>query len=266
VLDTETSEVNPKKAFVLLQTSGTSGKPKGVLYTREAAIIGLRSQAETFNLSSADTWLQTSPLHWGAGFTLAMITLFSGGCVEFRKPDFNARWLVDRLGAGGITFVYIAPFLLDEIADMLAESRSPCSDSNTQAALRGIREVRVLCTGAMRVNPLTLSTWKGLRGGKPPMVVYAMTESISLVATTDWKSDTVVPQVSQQFSHHIFSRFLLLFLEGDGYQPIVLWAKSHSRVTVEGHHRTSRSKLATRGRYVSDPNRCSRSECFQLRG
>ncbi|KAL5358775.1 hypothetical protein BJX96DRAFT_173756 [Aspergillus floccosus] len=193
-LDAKGPQINPKKSFAVFQTSGTTGKPKGVLYSREAAVIGLRSQIESFGLSSTDVWLQTSPLHWGAGFTLSIITIVSGACMEFRGPGFGPRWLVDRLGAGGITFVYIPPFLLDEIADMLAGTRSTCSDLQSQAALRGIRELRVLCTGAMRVQSSTLSVWKGLRGGKPPMVVYAMSESISLVATTDWKSDIIPPQ------------------------------------------------------------------------
>lgn len=189
-LDTTGPQIHKEKAFVVFQSSGTTGKPKGVLYSREAATIGLRSQIDSFGLSSADLWLQTSPLHWGAGFTLAMITIISGACLEFRGPGFGSQWLVGRLGAGGVTFVYIPPFLLDEIAGMLAETRD-------EGALRGIRELRLLCTGAMRVRSSTISVWKGLRGGTPPMVVYAMSESISLVATTDYRSDVIPPEVSQ---------------------------------------------------------------------
>ena len=181
----------------MFQTSGTTGKPKGVLYTREAATIGLRSQIQSFGLSSTDVGFQSSPLHWGAGFTLSMITIISGACLELRGPNFSPAWLIDRLGAGGITFIYVPPFILDEIADSLTEAKNSRSVVQSEAALKGIRHIRVLCTGAMRIKSSTLLAWKSLRGGKPPMAVYAMTESMSLVASTDWDSDHIPPQVSR---------------------------------------------------------------------
>jgi malonyl-CoA/methylmalonyl-CoA synthetase len=196
-LDFESSPIPPEKGFVLLYTSGTTGRPKGVLHSRSSAHAGLKSQVESFGLSGTDTWLHHSPVHWGAGCTLLVASVISRACLELCSTQFSTGWLLTRLQDGDVTCMYLPPSHLDALADKIGGEQRTWIRSQYEAVLSGIRKLRILCSGGVRISPSTQAIWKDLRGGKPLVVVYAMTEFLSLVAITDWRADKIPPEVSR---------------------------------------------------------------------
>ncbi|GAB1207270.1 hypothetical protein APSETT445_005983 [Aspergillus pseudonomiae] len=203
--------INMEKGFVLLYTSGTTGPPKGVLHSRRSAVAGLRSLMGHMGMSPHDTWLLHSPVHWMGGFWQFFITLLAGACVEFCASVCNPDWLMERLSAGDVSCMVMTPTMLDKMEKKLDTAQKSWSSSRYESVLAGIRALRVLATGSMPVGPVRRTVWKDLRGGKPLVDLYGMTEELAMIARTSWESDEVIrfngwkvfaPEVEEALSTH----------------------------------------------------------------
>jgi acyl-CoA synthetase (AMP-forming)/AMP-acid ligase II len=196
VLEPKGQEISLEKGCLLIFSSGTTARPKGVLHTRRSAVIGLKAQIQNFNLTKSDTWLHHMPVNWGTGITILIMCIATGACLELCAPYFDTEWLLERLQEGGITCLFLRASTLEPIAERVAQLEDIWPTSKYDALLNGIRQLRVVCSGALRVSPASQTIWKNLRDGRPLMVVYAMSESLTLVATTDWQYDENLSLVS----------------------------------------------------------------------
>lgn len=95
-------------AGMMLYTSGTTNRPKGVLLPESAIAAQCRSLIEAWEYSPADRLLHVLPLHHIHGTVNALLTpLFAGSSIEFLFP-FSAdtvwrRFAVPFLDANGTT-------------------------------------------------------------------------------------------------------------------------------------------------------------------
>jgi len=81
----------PDSIALLLQTSGTTGKPKWVPLTHANLLASIDNITATYKLSPADTTLLVMPLFHVHGLVAALLaTLYSGGRVIV-PPRFSAR-------------------------------------------------------------------------------------------------------------------------------------------------------------------------------
>ncbi|KAJ5114935.1 hypothetical protein NUU61_000694, partial [Penicillium alfredii] len=188
-----TSTIPGDNGFVLLYTSGTTGPPKGVLHTRDSAHKlhppTRASHSKEVSQTMSETWLHHQPVHWGGGFMSMMKCLLMGTCLEFCGGVFSPAWLLDRLQdprRPPVTGLFLSPPLLDAVASDLEGLRLNAPD-RYEGALEGIRGLRALSSGAMQVNPRQREVWASLRGGKPLMVLYGLTENFGIVAMTGWR-------------------------------------------------------------------------------
>ncbi|KFX95068.1 hypothetical protein O988_05987 [Pseudogymnoascus sp. VKM F-3808] len=192
-LEPEGRQISLEKGCLLIFSSGTTAKPKAVLHTRRSTINGLRAQIQNFNLTKSDTWLHHTPVNWGTGITILIMCIATGARLELCAPYFGTEWLLERLQEGDITCLFLRATSLEPIAERVTQLKDIWPTSKYDALLSGIRKLRVVCSGALRVSPASQIIWKNLRDGRPLMVVYAMTESLTLVATTDWQNDENLP-------------------------------------------------------------------------
>ncbi|MCP4903562.1 MAG: acyl--CoA ligase [bacterium] len=80
LLDAATEEVHPSDDGLIIYTSGTSAKPKGVLHTQRAPVIQSYRLAEYLRLSQDDRVLTAQPFFWTAGIVWSLgATLAAGG-------------------------------------------------------------------------------------------------------------------------------------------------------------------------------------------
>ncbi|XP_047174376.1 probable CoA ligase CCL8 isoform X2 [Vigna umbellata] len=81
---------------LILYTSGTTGKPKGVVHTHKSIISQVQTLAKSWEYTSADKFLHCLPLHHVHGlFNGLMAPLYSGSSVEF-LPKFSVSGVWQR--------------------------------------------------------------------------------------------------------------------------------------------------------------------------
>lgn len=96
---------DPGAAGMMLYTSGTTNRPKGVLIPQAVMTAQARSLHKAWEYSPADRLLHVLPLHHIHGTINAILTpLFAGSSIEFLYP-FNAEAVWKR---------FAAPFLSEE--------------------------------------------------------------------------------------------------------------------------------------------------------
>ncbi|XP_058114248.1 probable CoA ligase CCL8 isoform X2 [Magnolia sinica] len=81
---------------LIVYTSGTTGKPKGVVHTHESIKAQVQILTEAWEYTSADQFLHCLPLHHVHGlFNALLAPLYAGSLVEF-MPKFSVRGIWQR--------------------------------------------------------------------------------------------------------------------------------------------------------------------------
>ena len=103
--------------WYLLYTSGTTGRPKGVIYTFRMALANHVNLAAAIDLASTDTTLNFLPLFHTAGINLHTLpTLFQGGRVLV-LPGFDAEAVADLLEARRLDTFFAVPTVYQALLD-----------------------------------------------------------------------------------------------------------------------------------------------------
>lgn len=95
--DFENSQViEGAEPALILYTSGTTGKPKGVVHTHNSISSQVQALAEAWEYSPSDQFLHCLPLHHVHGlFNALFAPLYAGAAVEF-LPKFSVRGIWQR--------------------------------------------------------------------------------------------------------------------------------------------------------------------------
>ncbi|KAL0569049.1 hypothetical protein V5O48_012918, partial [Marasmius crinis-equi] len=89
-LDIETDE---EAGAILSYTSGTTGRPKGVLYTLRGTYLSALQNALEADIRLDSTYLWVLPMFHAGGWTIPYaITLVSASQITIRKVDYSAIW------------------------------------------------------------------------------------------------------------------------------------------------------------------------------
>mgnify|MGYP003300989943 FL=1 len=118
-------ELNEEDAAVLCYTSGTTGNPKGVLYSHKSIVVhaNIVSLPDNFNLSARDCLLLVTPMFhvnaWGVTYASAMV----GSKLVLPGPNLDGKSIVSLINNEHITcLLYTSPSPRDR-----TRSRMPSS-------------------------------------------------------------------------------------------------------------------------------------------
>lgn len=173
------AQVHSSQAAYLLYTSGSSGRPKGVVVPHEAIVNRVLWMQEAYRLAAEERVLHKAP----AAFDVSMWELFwpltAGGCLVVAEPGRHQdpRRLLDLCARERVSIVHFVPTML---APVLAEAVR----GGHAAALR-----RVVCSGEALDGGLAAAAAEALDAEVHNL--YGPTEAA--VDVTAWDCGDVIP-------------------------------------------------------------------------
>ena len=164
-------EISPDRRAMILYTSGTTSKPKGVVTTH----ANIQSQIES--LVTAWEWAPTDripsflPLHHIHGIiNITGCSLWSGATIEpFSR--FDAATILDRVRADSYTVFMAVPTIYVKLIQAL-EAASP---ADLAAIVGGFARMRLIVSGSAALPASLHERWTALTGQKL-LERYGMTE------------------------------------------------------------------------------------------
>ncbi|KAG9518127.1 acetyl-CoA synthetase-like protein, partial [Aureobasidium melanogenum] len=173
------------KGGMMLYTSGTTNRPKGVLLPQSTLMAQAKSLSEAWHYSPNDHFLHVLPLHHIHGTVNALLTpLLAGSTIEFLFP-FTVDSVWSRLAAPflptsseltkkPITFFTVVPTIYNRLLQS-HKTLSPEMQKATKEALDP-RNMRLNISGSAALPTPTKQAWTELSNGNVLLERYGMTE------------------------------------------------------------------------------------------
>lgn len=152
--------VATSRRAMILYTSGTTGKPKGVVTTHDNITAQITSLIEAWEWRKDDRILEFLPLHHIHGIVNVISCALWAGAVCEIIPEFDARKVWDRIVQGGLTLFMAVPTIYMKLID--AWQKSPPADR--QRMSEGCRKMRVMISGSAALPVSTLEKWEEVSG------------------------------------------------------------------------------------------------------
>ena len=111
-------------SICLLYTSGTTGDPKGAVYSHRGAYLGALANALTFKLDHESRYLWTLPMFHCSGWTYTWAVTAAGGThVCLRKVE--PKRIFDAIAEHRVTHMCGAPIVLNMLVHAPADAKRP---------------------------------------------------------------------------------------------------------------------------------------------
>ncbi|MCC4420864.1 o-succinylbenzoate--CoA ligase [Limosilactobacillus reuteri] len=151
----------------IMYTSGTTGKPKGVLQTFGNHFYSAVSSALNLGLSSADKWLCVAPIFHISGFSIIMRGLVYGMTVRLVEK-FRAEEIERILANETVTIMSVVPFMLKKLIQQQNKTNTHYNSA-----------FRCMLLGGGTIDRETLEIC--LQRSIPVVQCYGMTETCSQI-------------------------------------------------------------------------------------
>lgn len=163
--------LDPARRALIVYTSGTTGKPKGVVTSHAIIEAQARMLLEAWEWSADDRILHVLPLHHVHGIlNVLTCALRSGACCEI-MPRFDADAAWERIAAGDLTLFMAVP----TIYARLVSAWEAASPERRAAYSAGCQSMRLMVSGSAALPVQTLERWREI-SGHVLLERYGMTE------------------------------------------------------------------------------------------
>jgi malonyl-CoA/methylmalonyl-CoA synthetase len=163
--------VTPDRRAMILYTSGTTGKPKGVVTTHGAIAAQIASLVDAWEWTARDTALLVLPLHHVHGIINLLGCALATHAACQILPQFEAEAVWERLASGEISVFSAVP----TIYRRLIQSWDAAPRSVQRQRTAGCATVRLMMSGSAALPASTLERWREI-SGHVLLERYGMTE------------------------------------------------------------------------------------------
>lgn len=156
---------------MILYTSGTTGKPKGVVTTHQNIEAQIKSLVSSWAWTKEDHILNILPLHHVHGIiNVLSCALWSGACCEF-LPKFNLAQIFGLFRKGEINLFMAVPTIYYK----LIASYNELPEVEQKAVSAAMQDFRLMVSGSAALPISTLEQWRRI-SGQTLLERYGMTE------------------------------------------------------------------------------------------
>jgi malonyl-CoA/methylmalonyl-CoA synthetase len=156
---------------MMVYTSGTTGRPKGVVHSHASVLAMVRGLVDAWAWSADDRILLVLPLHHVHGIVnVTLCALWSGATCE-APGRFDARASWERLASGELTLFMAVP----TIYTRLIAAWDAATDADRTRWSAGAARTRLMVSGSAALPVSTLERWHAI-AGHVLLERYGMTE------------------------------------------------------------------------------------------
>ena len=213
-------------AIALNYTSGTSGRPKGVVYHHRGAYLMALGTVATWRVPHYPVYLSVVPMFhcngWGHPWMIAML----GGTMVFTRT-LSADKVLDTISDHGVTHFGAAPIVLQMLADAASESGKAFTPA-----------INVLTAGAPP-PPSVLEKTQSV--GFEVTQVYGLTETFGHISHCLWQDDWNNKEAEEQAQLQAQQGIAFPMVESVSVintqtgKPVARDGKTQGEITIRGN-------------------------------
>ncbi|ASV30242.1 acyl-CoA synthetase [Maribacter cobaltidurans] len=163
--------LSPDRRAMILYTSGTTSKPKGVVTTHANIEAQITALVEAWEWEKDDYILNILPLHHVHGIINVMsCALWSGACCEF-LPKFNDEKVWEIICSGRLTLFMAVPTIYYKLIAFWDDANEEEKKKMSEAASK----LRLMVSGSAALPVPVLEKWRSI-SGQTLLERYGMTE------------------------------------------------------------------------------------------
>jgi malonyl-CoA/methylmalonyl-CoA synthetase len=152
--------ISPDRRAMMVYTSGTTGRPKGVVTTHANITAQIVSVVTAWEWTAADRALLVLPLHHVHGIiNVVCSALWTGAACEI-LPRFDSEITWKRLASGELTVFSAVPTLYHR----LIESWETATPDVQRARSGGAQKLRLMMCGSSALPRRVLERWEEITG------------------------------------------------------------------------------------------------------
>ncbi len=163
--------VEENRRAMILYTSGTTNRPKGVVSTHANIRYQTETLIEAWEWTAEDRILNVLPLHHAHGILNILTCALRSGAVLEMASGFDANTTWARLASGDLTLFMAVPTIYVKLIAAY-EAFAPNEAERARAALR---EMRLMVSGSAALPVQVLEQWRDI-SGHVLLERYGMTE------------------------------------------------------------------------------------------
>lgn len=183
--------ITGERRAMVLYTSGTTSRPKGVVTTYANITAQITALVEAWEWSPDDRILLCLPLHHVHGIiNVVSCALWAGGICEM-LPRFDANTVWDRIATLNLTLFMAVPTIY---VKLIANWEASPPERRTRLS-RGAAQLRLMVSGSAPLPVTTLKRWKQI-SGHTLLERYGMTE-IGMALSNPYRGERIPGSVGK---------------------------------------------------------------------